>query len=296
MLHKSTSRCKILRTQVVGEDRGFLGTVVLSLPDDPCSSDSSLLADLGSDAEHMVVYWSDAGKLHDGDAGARVGCLGAGVVWRERGPTGMEQWRSSEFPLGRDTSTSGDAELYGVAAAMKIVAQHVWSGNGHIHRARIFTDHNDILKAIDNPKLGMPLGPFTSTRPAIWDLYGNADWLISVGVQVELVWVKGHSKSRGNKRADKAARRTVQRQANFSAYAAYGHDKGAKTKAPNEFEEMGWLWREEWLWRADKRSLLRGRKALGVEEKMDRPDDEEADMDTTGDVTDNEDVEVDMSE
>jgi putative intracellular protease/amidase len=86
---------------------------------------------------------------------------------------------------------------------------------------------------------------------------------------VELIWVKGHSKSKGNVEADRAATRAVQEQ-----IAATQDSKDepllrqllTKGQVPEFFKESGSDWVEEWLWRANMTTKSRT-GALTAKEK-----------------------------
>ncbi|KAF2688030.1 hypothetical protein K458DRAFT_385594 [Lentithecium fluviatile CBS 122367] len=108
-------------------------------------------------------------------------------------------WHTEEYPLGWGTGSNADAELYGVAAALKHAASRVSLGVVPVRRVLVFTDNLENLKALAEGGQ-LPLGPFLAGPLAVDELYDVVDWLVQRGVGVELPWVKRHAGRRGIRR------------------------------------------------------------------------------------------------
>jgi hypothetical protein len=134
---------------------------------------------------------------------------------------------------------------------------------------RVLTDRRGLLEGIASGR--MNVGPFVSTelggpKLALRDLYESAEWLAGQGVKLELAWVKGHDNSKGNKEADRYALHDAETQAKTTLEKLERGEEniGVKKKAPVEYVEMGKVWEEEWLWRANKGLLIHKGKAVGL--------------------------------
>jgi ribonuclease HI len=268
------ARMESIKKEVLGASRQFVGDLLLS--EAAQLSDGDMLLEMGGSALGGVgggsaaVYWTDGASLNlnPGVVGS-ANYLGAGVVWMERDPRSARlEWRSNECMLGCNTGSIGDAELYAITAAMGLAIDEIEKGNEAIQCVRILTDRLGLLQGI--PLNRVPLGPFVSTRLAIQELYERAEWLVAKGIKVELAWVRGHAKSMGNKEADRAATRAAKTQARESLALVNEAEYEPKlaTAAPKIFEERGAVWRDEWLWRANKSLLIRSGKAVaGLEDE-----------------------------
>jgi ribonuclease HI len=178
------------------------------------------------------------------------------------------KWCTHGVQLGRNTGASGDAELYAIAEALQLAVREVQrGGNGMVKRVRIFTDHQGIPRKLDPLRASrdaLSLGPTFSPRFALQDLFERADWLAEQGVAIELAWVKGHSRSMGNKKADAAANEALAAQ--YQHLVQGGMEEEVyqmEMEAPKAFKNAGKDFEEEWLFRANKRFLIR--KGLAVE-------------------------------
>ncbi|KAF2026251.1 hypothetical protein EK21DRAFT_92585 [Setomelanomma holmii] len=263
-------RLNAIREQILGRHPLFEGDLLISESGIARLSDLDMLASMGGGAlggvhdGSTLVYWTDGNVLNldPSKAGSMV-YLGAGVVsLKQISPSGKLKYKSQEYIAGRNTGSIGDAELYAITSAIGLAIQVAKKADSQTQRVRILTDRCGILQGI--PTGHSPLGPFTSPRLALQDLYEGAAWLTAQGIKLELAWVKGHDKSKGNKLADKAARRASQTQAKLSLAQASdaGEEPGIKVEAPAMFVEKGAAWKDEWLWRANKNFLVRSGKAI----------------------------------
>jgi ribonuclease HI len=75
-------------------------------------------------------------------------------------------------------------------------------------RVRVYTDCMMVLKAIKDGGI-VWLGPAVESTWALQKLYDRVNWLGARGIEVELVWVKGHNGDKGNSLADWAAKAPV---------------------------------------------------------------------------------------
>ncbi|KAJ4288465.1 hypothetical protein N0V90_011700 [Kalmusia sp. IMI 367209] len=197
----------IFRT--VTRDRLFPGTIVIPSDEDARLADNLRLESLverrrvgresskGVPVHQWMAYWSDGSLTRER--------AGAGVVWgSEIGPVGdvkVEGQRA--YRLGINTSSSGDAELYGIAAALGLALEEYFE-RGRLNTIRVYTDARSILQALQNSRTTVPLGPILDDDEplAVQLLFDRTEQLLSLGVRVELIWVKGHCASRMNGLAD----------------------------------------------------------------------------------------------
>lgn len=111
------------------------------------------------------------------------------------------EWKTQEITLGANTGGFGDAEVYAVAGALGLAVEAVQKKEGNhnnwdydvswkrgrgrhdLERVRIYCDHRGMLEHLH---AGAPieLGPIISTRLAVQDLFGRADWLAARSVEV----------------------------------------------------------------------------------------------------------------
>jgi ribonuclease HI len=197
-----------------------------------------------------LVYWVDGpyGCVH-----AVEGFMGAGVVWQESGND-----RFQSYKLGLWTGNNEDAEVFTIAAALGQAKKEVEEGRV-AHLFRVFSDAKGVLEALERGTM-CRFGPMLMKRTALQGIYERADWLASLGIQVELVWVKSHSNSEGNRLADQAASRAVKEQA-FDLNMDPSNDNSvrhmARADVPAMWKELGPDWADEWLLRANEHIINR---------------------------------------
>jgi hypothetical protein len=93
-------------------------------------------------------------------------------------------------------------------------------------------------------------------RTALQGIYERAEWLTVEGVSVELIWVKSHANSRGNKLADRAADEAVGDQIKHLEEGGSELDTRSRrlmtmADVPTTWKDMGPDWAKEWLSRAN---------------------------------------------
>jgi ribonuclease HI len=187
--------------KALGYNPKFSGRIIIPGPNEARDSDSVRLRydNENLDRGHTVVYWSDGS--YNGE------CLGAGVAWLEG-----DAYYSQSFKLGKDVGNSADAEIYGIAAALSMAKKEV-KRKQEIRLVKVYSDAQWVLEEI---RLGYSsnLGPLIvdDDQSALQDIYERAKWLTAKGVDVELIWVKGHHLSKGNIMADEAAGEATKRQ------------------------------------------------------------------------------------
>jgi len=188
--------------------------------------------------------------------------------------------------LGRNNGNSEDAEIFALAAALDLAVK---SGNeGTKPRVvRIFSDAKSVLESLARGEY-VRFGSMIGARSSLLDLYHHAEWLGHMGAKVELVWVKGHANSEGNKKADVCADWAVEEQAAIWEREHPGQEGQSlepKTVAdvPRLWKEMGQHWAVEWLFRANMHifakkedSVLEDDRPSQVEEEVDHEVDVDA--------------------
>ncbi|CBX99601.1 hypothetical protein IAQ61_005148 [Plenodomus lingam] len=201
------------------------------------------------EADLAAVYWCDGGEKRGSKETGFKDALGAGVVWMEE-----RVWREKAYPLGKDTGDSMDAEVFGLAAALRL-AQDTADEKPWLRVVRIFSDGRRVLEGLRDGYI-RSLGPAVSSPWALTQVYNVTRALVRRGITVELVWVKGHAGSEGNYRADLAARN------GWSMEARQVEEKGwvKMSKVPAQVAQMGSDAREEWYWRVNKAGLRDGKE------------------------------------
>ncbi|KAF2442988.1 P-loop containing nucleoside triphosphate hydrolase protein [Karstenula rhodostoma CBS 690.94] len=201
----SRGRREAIVQRLVG-NRRFAGTIVID-DQDGRSCDHHRIQDLvdeefGGFKPGWRGYWTD-GSVREDRLGASVveifGYTRSGSTW------GIKE-RAKAWHLGRFSGKSGDAELYGIAAALGMALDE-YHFSGWMHTVRVYTDAASVLRGIET-STGRVVGPITDDADplAIQLVFDRAEVLYGFGVRVELHWVKGHEESYMNGRADRAAR------------------------------------------------------------------------------------------
>ncbi|KAH7066713.1 hypothetical protein BKA63DRAFT_582928 [Paraphoma chrysanthemicola] len=189
----STDRCTRIISSIIGS-HAFPGTITIHSVTEARLDDSSRLQDI-ADPTTALIYWIDGSYKCAGVNDV----LGAGVAWQDE-----QKWHYASYSLGANTGNAQDAELFGISLALGLAVERVVVEGEAIELVRVFSDAQQVLDALanDNPNM---LGPAGMKCWALRDVYEWADTLEKAGVKVELVWVKGHSQSMGNRVADEAA-------------------------------------------------------------------------------------------
>ena len=236
---------------MIGESRVFQGSI---RDEGEQESDADYLKDIrrAYDDGDNLIHWTDGS--------VQVGTLGAGVAWEGEDMSGCMSWETKAIPLGQDTGSSTDAELYAIKAALELAEGRIW-GAPWIRHVWIFSDCLGVLQGLKSGKI-IDLGPAIPPSWALKDVYDLTDRLIGKKVTVELVWVKAHAESTGNQRADAAADRAVRSQP-----MPEGRDLTRRSEVPSFVKEMGKDAEDEWLYRSNKRWFDEG----GEEEEEEIP-------------------------
>jgi ribonuclease HI len=255
-------RVQKLCEQVVGVKPVFSGFITIPDRDIARATDEVRLADIAEFSKWIpiAVYWVDGSYMPMENQHA--GFMGAGVVWWEG-----DSLCTIPYKLGRYTGDHEDAEVFAIAAALGRAKKQIERG-ANLKLVRIYSDSSSVLERLLRGTLYV-LGPLIAARPALQAIYERTAWLTDHGARVELIWVKGHSKSKGNVEADRTATRAVQEQ-----IAATQDSKDepplrqllTEGQVPEFFKESGSDWVEEWLWRANMTTKSRT-GALTAKEK-----------------------------
>ncbi|KAF2026241.1 hypothetical protein EK21DRAFT_74610, partial [Setomelanomma holmii] len=184
------------------------------------------------------VYWVDGSYI-----GGNAGFSAAAVVWRDG-----EILCTATYKLGQHTGNSEDAEVYAIAAALRRAKREIENGN-NLRLVRIYSDSLSSLKGLKNGTLHT-LGPLIARRTVLQAIHERTAWLTNNGARVELIWVKGHAASEGNKAADQTATRATSKQDKPPIGQLLTHEH-----VPKAFKDLGQDWADEWLWRANQKSM-----------------------------------------
>jgi ribonuclease HI len=233
--HRRTIR--IINT-TIGEYRTFSGQIDIS---------TAGTGEEHSDADHLhdIASLYEDGKALRYLAGgiiARAGdgddVLGAGVAWQEKDDQGRWAYRTSMYSLGVNTGTSTNAELFGIAAALRLAVEMAGKDGGMKH-VRVLSDCATVMKGIQDASITL-LGPAVFSPEALQQVYGNADFLVGLGVKVELVWVKGHAQSEGNRHADRVAAEVVWMQKGNKEKARFVKSGKMSRRVSRPWAEIRW--------------------------------------------------------
>lgn len=242
-------RARRLVQQILGSNRIFSGTVCIPSAHAARQNDKVRLSDIAAAIAlgRAIVYWADGSF---GGGGAKKGIMGAGVAWLEG-----SEYLAQSFALGHNNGTSEDAELFAIAAALGKAKKQV-EKRKDIRLVRVYSDSSCVLTSLGRGQHPC-FGPMISARTALQGLYERAEWLTANGAAVELVWLKGHSASQGNVRADKAATEAVKQQALLCEVKEHRDNALSQARlftnedVPDKWKELGQDWAEEWLYRAN---------------------------------------------
>ncbi|KAJ4986346.1 hypothetical protein SVAN01_08163 [Stagonosporopsis vannaccii] len=241
-------RVRRLSQELLGSGRRFAGRVVIPAPHVASQTDTLRLKDIRKDFEigKAAVYWVDGSE--------KDGYSGAGVVWQEGRIT-----KARYHSLGHNTGgCSGDAELFAIAAAMRKAKRLIRKGSA-AQLVRIYSDAQVVLCSLASGHHSW-IGPLQDKKTVLQELYDNADWLVSHNIRVEVLWVKGHSASEGNRIADTAASKAV------SVQIARDRSKLSGTTTQQDVRKrcknLGPDWSAEWLYRMHRQQLISAFKGL----------------------------------
>jgi ribonuclease HI len=238
----------------IGEFRIYQGTIILQdTIEAQTITDTDLLFDIKDQygTGTAIALWADRSAPHS-STGDRH--LGAGLAWQQVGPSEDWEWKEESIPLGVDTGESVDAELFAVAAALKI-AEACRFRNEELEVVRIFSDCLYLLEDLEHGRI-MDLGPAISPNWALQDFYDITDFLEGSGVSVQLMWQKGHAMSEGNQLADIAARNAAQSQMRLPTTGKSVWKK--KQDCPQGLIGLGQNSVDEWYRRMNRVLMLQG--------------------------------------
>ncbi|KAI8932738.1 hypothetical protein NX059_010228 [Plenodomus lindquistii] len=265
----SSDRIDRIIEDTIGWNRSFSGKIVIgngrvvrNMDDDAHLDDIKDLIE----AETAAVFWSDGSMGIRDEKTGYASVLGAGVAWREKSGEVEEdleeggidkrvlEWKEAVFSLGINTGTAYDTEIFGIAAALHLTMERMRvMSKPMLKHVRILSDNSTVLDMLERGDIRI-LGPAVSSPWALTQVYDFTDALVSCGVTVEFVWVKGHAKSEGNRRADAAAGKGYRRQMGN----VEGRKWVKKDKVAPQIASMGTDAIEEWYWRVNKVGLCNG--------------------------------------
>ena len=229
---ESKARRKAMIKKLLGFRPKFAGKVTIPPPDIAKADDYTRMGDIkrGLLTGHAAVYWVDGSNWG--------GFLGAGVVQYVVGGRPATSYELGSAIRG----CSDDAELFAIAVALEL-AQSSVQGGQDLRLLRIFSDAQPVLLGFQTGKMHW-IGPLHHEIIAVQRAFEVTEWLASKGVEVELVWVKGHSASEGNQMADRAAREAIDRQ--LLAKKTEPAEEPDQLDVPELWRQLGQHWVAEW--------------------------------------------------
>lgn len=268
---------KRIYRRIIGTAVPFPGTIVIPSPEEARLLDAERVKDLegyGMWWDRNRVFWTDGSVF---ESGSKAGLMGAAVAYfKTNADTQRPQLTAERFCLGKDVGDAADAEIFAIAATLRMAVDDVRAGKGSlgIKSVRVFSDAKEILKRLADGR-HTDLGTLHDHRFAIQDLFERALWLEEQGVSVELVWVKGHRSSAGNKEADSAASAavTVQERARCAKADALLRagftppQQQERANMPEGLEGARRDWVDVWKWRMSRTWLLTGNGVCYMEDE-----------------------------
>ena len=141
---------------------------------------------------NILEYWTD-GSHSDGYSTSSV------VRYVDTG------YSSTSFKHGYGKGDNHDAELYAIARGLKEALLTIKvDPSCKARTVRVYTDSMANLEMLEQCNF-IFLGPLVDGPRAIQDVIKYTNELISMSINVELHWVKGHNTCIGNRLADQAA-------------------------------------------------------------------------------------------
>ncbi|KAL6706029.1 hypothetical protein ACN47E_006131 [Coniothyrium glycines] len=183
-------------SQSLSKSDRFAGTVILNRQaaydtDEVRLRDITQLERRGA----ALVFFTDGSVIQNR--------MGAAVVWRD-----SLGWDKEGCLFRMNRCSANQAELCAIAMALNLAVEIV-SLKPTVKHVRIYSDSTAVLEALLNSTAGsrwaLQLAPPIDGKQAVQSIYEHADALKSLGIAVELHWVKGHHKSLGNNLADGVA-------------------------------------------------------------------------------------------
>jgi hypothetical protein len=160
-------RIRIINASI-GKDRAFSDKIEVNTREEAkAMTDEDHLRDIKStyDDGKARAYWTD-GSLRQISGWNPV--LGAGVAWQERNPQGEWVWKTEMYGLGENTGTINDAELYGIASALRLAVKKAdKKPPGYYEHVRILSDSARVLRDIEDGRISI-LGPL-SLHPGLYN-------------------------------------------------------------------------------------------------------------------------------
>ncbi|KAF2993892.1 hypothetical protein E8E13_002503 [Curvularia kusanoi] len=215
--------------ELIGSGRKFAGTIIIPSNEAARSDDESRLSDIQTNN----------------------GFLGAGLVSYKSGKQQKKAYELGEVSRGN----AQDAEMYAIAAALYLAKGSVQKKGTKFKLLRIYTDSQASLLSLQTGK-NLCIGPLHHGFFALKEMFDAAEWLVEQGVRVELIWVKGHDKSEGNKMADQQATNAIlkqrgpRKQRKAQAQAQASAPKTSPPNLPPVWKNLGQDWATEWVFRA----------------------------------------------
>ena len=226
------ARMMIIIEKMLGVQRNFAGEVTIPEYDIARTEDYLRVEDIRGDliTGQAAVYWVDGSE--------QSGFLGAGVVRYEDGSLTPTSYKLGPAFRG----CCNDAELFAIAVALELAKCSVQDGQD-LRLLRIFSDSQGVLMGLQTGKIRW-IGPLHHEIIAIQRVFEVTDWLVAKGVEVELVWVKGHKASDGNKMADRAASKAIERQ--LLVEKKEPTEEPDQLDVPEKWRQLGKYWVAEW--------------------------------------------------
>ncbi|KAF5019983.1 hypothetical protein F66182_7996 [Fusarium sp. NRRL 66182] len=149
------------------------------------------------DRDDTLIFWTD-GSIDENPEQA-----GAAVAYKDKtmeDESNQQGWKELGWRVSNHIGHTGHVELVAIAGALEVAAVKVMEhSRTNVHSVVILTDSDEAIRRCSSTT-------HLPTHPLDWQIQKRAQQLVSLGTNLSLFHVPGHSGVEGNCRAHQAAR------------------------------------------------------------------------------------------